>query len=107
MLNKFKKAQGLPLNTIVIAILVIIVMLVIVVFFTNNVGKSGKQINQVSGCTDQNPALTSIGYTNIHEETGKDANNLVCTQGGKYIKLIPKVKDDTGKYSICCGTPTQ
>lgn len=41
----YKKSQGLPLNTIVIAILVIIVMLVIVVFFTSNISESSSTIS--------------------------------------------------------------
>ena len=73
ILNKSRKAQGLPLNTIVIAILVIIVLLVIVVFFTTNVGKSGEQLDQnsVGQCSEDNPALATLGYTD-YEEINED-----------------------------------
>jgi len=102
-LNKAKNAQGLPLNTIVIAILVIIVLLVIVVFFTSNVGKSGEQINQISGCTTQNGALTTIGYTQIHPESGKAEGDTTCNDGGSYVPIIPTGKDSDGKGIICCA----
>ncbi len=60
-----KKGQGLPLNTIVIAILVIIVLLVIIVFFTSKIGESGKTLDGVnndytSNCDkNTNPLLAS------------------------------------------------
>ena len=35
---KNKKAQGLPMNTIVIAALVLVVMIVLILIFTGNIG---------------------------------------------------------------------
>lgn len=62
--NIMKKAQGLPLNTIVIAILVIIVMLVIIVFFTSKVGESGSTIddttNTLTVCEESNPLIQPL-----------------------------------------------
>ena len=63
MANKMlKRAQALPLNTIVIAILVIIVLLVIIVFFTTKVGDSGETINQqgTSQCEITNGAISAL-----------------------------------------------
>ncbi len=66
----FKKGQGLPLNTIVLAILVIIVLLVIVVFFTTRVGEAGKQLDTQSttACESTNPALSTAGYIGFASE---------------------------------------
>ncbi|MDA3855600.1 MAG: hypothetical protein PF569_05040 [Candidatus Woesearchaeota archaeon] len=100
-LKNFKKGQSLPLNTIVIAILVIIVLLVIIVFFTSNVGKTGNQINEQSAasCSDSNPALSTIGYTDIEEYP----ENSGCPSGTNRISIIPTRTEDDIEY-ICCGT---
>ena len=76
--NTTKKAQGLPLNTIVIAILVIIVLLVIIVFFTTRVGETGDQLDQqsASACATNNPAISTAypGATN-DDLTSRDSCN--------------------------------
>ena len=101
MVNNIKqnKAQGLPLNTIVIAILVIIVLLVIVVFFTTKVGDTSQQLDDkgsVSACdVDSNPAVATLGYVNakyIDLDTCKD-------QGGSRITIVSNNEDD----EVCCG----
>jgi hypothetical protein len=67
LLKNLKKGQALPLNTIVIAILVIVVLLVIIVFFTSQVGETGQALEgqSVTQCTASNPALATLGYTDI------------------------------------------
>ncbi len=49
MRKKSNKAQGLPLNTIIIAILVIIVLVVIVLIFTGKMGFFGKSLDTCEG----------------------------------------------------------
>ena len=85
-LNKFKKGQSLPLNTIVIAILVIIVLLVIIVFFTTQVGNTGDQLdaNNPSQCNENNPALSTLGYVDFVSNT-------------TYINLDDNIKSDFSK----------
>ena len=61
--NLHKRAQSLPLNTIVIAIMVVIVLLIIIVTFTDSFTGSNEQLSQASGCTDTNP-LVSVRYEN-------------------------------------------
>ena len=101
--NKFfKKAQSLPLNTIVIAMLVIIVMLVIVVFFTSSVGKTGDQLNENAAytCSASNPALSALGYKNIESED--DVANDGCENGREKISIIHLDNDEDGNKIICC-----
>jgi len=43
------KAQGLPLNTIILAILVIIVLVVVVLIFTGKMSFFGKSLNNCDG----------------------------------------------------------
>ncbi len=101
--NKFfKKAQSLPLDTIVIAMLVIIVMLVIVVFFTSSVGKTGDQLdeNSASVCSPSNPALNALGYENIKSED--DVADDGCENGRVEISIIHLDDDEDGDKMICC-----
>jgi len=84
-----KKAQGLPLNTIVIAILVIIVLLVIVVFFTTNIGKQGKTLGETTkGVTDNcdrtNPILSNYGKDKIIQDTNSEGK---CSDESKFSKV--------------------
>jgi len=87
-LNKYKKGQALPLNTIVIAILVIIVLLVIVVFFTTQVGQTGEQLdeNSPSICGPNNPALSTLKYTGF--KSVEQYEGLSDTQKKDYSKAI-------------------
>ncbi len=93
IINK-KKGQGLPLQTIVIAILVIIVLLVIVVFFVAKMGNAGgdvdKTSNNLKDCNMNNPAINTI-YSDVEEGDG-DGN---CDEG---FSSIPGIPD-------CCGKP--
>ena len=94
-LNYSKKAQGLPLNTIVIAILVLIVLLVIVLFFTGSFSDNSGQISDTSdslrACDSSNSAIGSL-YDRIEPESGS------CDAGGI---LIPGMNVDDG--DVCCG----
>lgn len=44
-----KKGQGLPLNTIVIALLVVIVLVVLILAFTTNIGDTNRTFQEMSG----------------------------------------------------------
>ena len=108
-----RRAQSLPLNTIVIAILVIIVLVVIITFFVSNTAKTGEQLNQnsVSGCSMSNPALKAIGYTDVKPNTVEvnsgENPEYKCDSGYEKIDIIPVTKEEADnnkiKYSYCCG----
>ncbi len=101
------KGQSLPLNTIVIAILVIIVLLVIVVFFASNIGGGQDDINTLKGCSVENAAVASLGYTWADKQlVSKD--NQVCSRGSKIFVVPPKNEIngagvETSNVWICCG----
>lgn len=88
-----KKGQGLPLQTIVIAILVIIVLLVIVVFFVAKIGDTGDNVDTTSGqyteCSTDNPAFQVLTYDNINPKVKGEC------QDGEGWKPIPGTN--------CCG----
>jgi hypothetical protein len=115
-INKFRKGQSLPLNTIVIALLVIIVMVVIIAFFVSNTSKAGDEFNRnsVTQCTLDNAAITSLGYKSVNTEKIKiptDPNNIKADEynptknnckSGEEIKFVRTKVDE--EYIICCGT---
>lgn len=106
MLNKVKKGQSLPLNTIVIAILVIIVLLIIVVFFASNMGKQGEQLNSLSGCDASNGAIAALGYKTA-EAIEVDKDKVECSASNQErISIIPSkaVDGNDQKVMICCGS---
>lgn len=88
------KAQSLPLNTIVIAILVIIVLLVIVLFFTGKIGETSGTIDETTAgirdCSLENTVLT--GYIDIKEE---------ATSCPSEASRIPGMDVEEG--NVCCG----
>ena len=96
-----KRAQALPLNTIVIAILVIIVLLVIIVFFTTKVGDSGQTLNEQSAsqCTLENAAIGALADPSI-KPYGKSTGES-CNDGDR---SIPGVKGPNNA-DICCYKP--
>ena len=98
--SEIRKAQGLPLNTIVIAILVIIVLLVIIVFFTTRVGETGEQLDQnsASKCDESNPAISTV-YSNI--DTAEEMSRESC--GGNNQRIVPGISVD-GENMVCCVT---
>ena len=102
-----KKGVELALNTIVIAILIIIVLLVIILVFTNKIGDTSKTLNDNSAtaCSMNNPALKTMGYTNVFERTyNVDATNKGCDPNSDVISVIP-ISGKTGEPNrqICCG----
>jgi hypothetical protein len=79
--NLHKKAQALPLNTIVIAILVVIVLLIIIVTFTDSFTGTSGTINEAAGCSETNP-LVNIKYENPEwVNTGSEDSNQVKVTG--------------------------
>jgi hypothetical protein len=104
-----KRAQGLPLNTVVIAILAIITLLVIVVMFSGKFSESSDQLSEVSGCSLSNP-LVKTKYEKVFTVSGvmkKDISDASCSsQGGnaEYVSFAPPKYDEEKKtYTICCG----
>lgn len=91
-----KKAQGLSLNTIIIAAIVLIVLVVLWAIFTGRMGVFAKGIKDTETqlkCTDD-----LIGG---QESKERDINgNLICPDGSS--KLPGKFADITDDVSICC-----
>ena len=83
-----KKAQGLPLNTIVIALLVVIVLVVIVLAFTGSFSESNKTFSELS--QDCKLICNSLGV----EQSTPLAAGQVCS--------IPSKTLENGD-ECCCG----
>ena len=58
-----KKAQGLPLNVIIIAVIVLLVLIVLWVIFTGRLGTFSQQLDECRGFPRDDPC--SKGFANI------------------------------------------
>ena len=67
-----KKAQGLPVNVIIIAIIVLIVLVVLVAIFT---GKMGEWIGGIKSCTNIGGNCRTSCFT-----TEKEVINTDCSK---------------------------
>ena len=101
-MKQIKKSQGLPLNTIVIAILVIIVLVVIILFFTTNIFVAQDDINEVKGCYEGNPILSNYKSVGESEKKSAEDSSEPCGNNKQKISLIPRKKVGD-KYVYCCG----
>ncbi len=89
-MKKQVKAQGLSLNTIVIAAIVLVVLLVVLVIFKGGIGKIWPSISGANDCKDD------LGRTDDGcQAAGK------CTAGTEVYGLGCEKKDD-GKTPYCC-----
>ncbi len=80
---KSKKAQGLSLNTIIIAILVLVVLVILVVILSGKMGKWRKGINACDGHCENSASDCKEGENPIFL-TNCDANGDGKADGGKY-----------------------
>ena len=98
-MSKFNnsKAQGLPLNTIVIAILVVVVMVVMIVMFNGGTDDAKKDLNGMSdsfsGCSNGNTIYSK--YDNVAEMTKAECRGI---SDGSVLMAATEDKD-----KICCG----
>ena len=65
-----KRTQGLPLNTIILAIIAIVVLVFLVLIFTGGIGKFVGQTNQVSGANQTISAQCSEYASSIQNSMG-------------------------------------
>lgn len=98
MVYKTKKAQGLPLNTIVIALLVVVVLVVLIFAVVNNMGQSQSEIDEIRGAgacnPDNNLVIAQFGsdaIVNGEEET--------CQPGFGRVQGVP----GNGENTACCA----
>ncbi|MBS3127909.1 hypothetical protein J4410_02095 [Candidatus Woesearchaeota archaeon] len=81
----FKKAQGLPLNVIVIAAIVLVVMVVIIAIFLGRAGQTGREIAK---CENQG---------------GQCMPGTRCNEAAGFVRIPEQCADDsTGEPQVCC-----
>jgi ABC-type glycerol-3-phosphate transport system permease component len=94
--NLHNKAQSLPLNTIVIAILVVIVLLIIIVTFTDSFTGSNEAIGDATSCSPDNPSLSNYQLVRPSDSCDLDGEERIFT-----ARLTEQQKE---QGSLCCGT---
>lgn len=95
-LNLSKKAQGMPLNVIIIAVICLIVLVILVVIFSGKTGKFGKGVDE-----------TADSFKNMCEIPGTSRECVAsigqCTPGiGNEIRGTFSDCEKKGFGSICC-----
>lgn len=100
MARRFKKAQGLSMNVIIIAALALLVLtvLAIVLFGRINIFSSGLQACRGACVEAACPAQYPVA---IPSHSGCEQTNP-ATQGG-----TPKIKKGKNKQIFCCINPTE
>ena len=100
---KSKKAQGLSLNTIIIAAIALIVLVVLVMVFTGRMGGFTRGLGKATTC-DQ--ACKAGGYTGTAAK-GDNATTCTAAQGERLVgyKWGEGTAAEQG-YACCCkNTP--
>lgn len=106
MIYNTKKAQGLPLNTIVIALLVVVVLVVIILAFTTNVGNFNRGVDDQSAsqCRPNNPAIVALfgenAITNLTDPS-EERKRAQCQSEFSRVPGVGGNPDVPG--SICCA----
>ena len=105
MVYNTKKAQGLPLNTIVIALLVVVVLVVIILAFTTNIGGFNTQVRDTGTglCGPANPAISTILKVEEYDFRGS-FNRTECTSSERNGRVMIGVGGD-GDNNVCCAIP--
>jgi hypothetical protein len=92
---KNKKAQGLPLNVIIIAAIVLIVLVVIIVIFSGKIQLFGKGLKEQSSPYEARNC--EIPGTNRQCYSYRDD----CIRDGGYI-LVGRYEDCADQGAECC-----
>ncbi len=85
-----KKAQGLSINTIILAALGVLVLLILIAVFSGSMGKTNQQLNKATaGAQSLNSLFQVAGYSLTQFQT--DLNGLSECKGTVYSACYNKV----------------
>lgn len=107
---KSKKAQALPMNTIVIAIIVLVVLIIILVFFLGGISSIAQKIRDLfTGATAGTDKQTALQFCQEYCDQGR--YSMWCTKTFKIDTDGDGIADkdpDTKQYiKFYCGTPAK
>jgi len=94
--NKIKKAQGISLNTIIIAALVLIVLIVLIVILSGRMNLFGDGYDSTTGDVD-NAICMGDGYSCVTPDNG----NCPSGRGSEKSSNVDWI--DCTSNQICCG----
>ncbi|HLD87236.1 MAG TPA: hypothetical protein VJB12_04160 [Candidatus Nanoarchaeia archaeon] len=91
-MKSYRKAQGLSINTIIIAALGLAVLVILFAVFTGRIGMFNKGVSEIESCTQK---CSALGQTKILA-----SDQASCrSNGGTYIT---GQYSDTGEGNVCC-----
>ena len=92
-----QKAQGISINTVIIAAIALIVLVVLVAIFTGRIGLFSKGIGEVSTCKSLGGTCISVQCS---QSTGTPERVLGATDCGKDLREQGGVDNSNQPY--CC-----
>ena len=88
-----KKAQGISINTIIIAAIALAVLVVLFAIFTGRLGSFSKGVQETDTCAQKCTSLNmKLSSTSLTSDTSKDCG------AGQYISG----SYSDGKFGCCC-----
>ncbi len=89
-----KKAQGLPINVIIVAAIALIVLVVLVAIFTGRLGMFGQEVSKIGqDCTDFTTTIENTEYNAEWQESP-------CAENEREIYTATDADENPGKH--CC-----
>lgn len=100
-----KKGQGLPLNTVVLAILVVLVLVILIVYFTTSMTKSGNDIETntqaVNACEVGSYIISADDYSDASNKDKGHTNNVTCDTKNNWVRIYSGKTGENGY--VCCA----
>ena len=93
----YKKAQGLPMNTIVIAAIVLVVMVVLILIFTGNIGNWRQDVEDTETMAKARAECIARGGT-----VKKACTEVRADTKGNYIGDEDLEIEGLGENLYCC-----
>jgi len=102
---KNKKAQGLSIRTIIIALLALIVLVVLIAIFVNKIGEWGEDTGDVADTSQFGVGTVAKTGTCITADGGSGTCNNPCPQGQKSKMQAIQSKPDQrcAPGLFCCA----
>ena len=91
-----KRAQGLSITTIIVAVIGLIILVVIIVMITGKLGAFGRGLESVSSCENTCKAVGG--------DRGRELSSASCVDnpGVSVRKIIPGTFSDVDTGKVCC-----
>ena len=101
-----KRAQGLSITTIIVAVIGLIILVVVILMITGKLGAFSSGVESSSSCENICKAIGKVGYLQFTSDSCK-GNDDYTIMPGKFSDIDPRSDPETEKSFpyICCCLP--